>query len=69
MIEGIGLWHEARWAEYLTVVASSLLVPIEVYELVQKLTVPRAAALVVNLAAVAYLVWRLRHPDHKLRFF
>ena len=69
MIEGIGLWHEARWAEYLTVVASSLLVPIEVYELVQKLTVPRAAALVVNLAAVAYLVWRLKHPDHKLKFF
>ncbi len=69
MIEGIGLWHEARWAEYLTVVATSLLVPIEVYELVQRVTVPRVAALIVNLAAVAYLVWRIRHPQQKIHFF
>ena len=69
MIEGIGLWHEAKWAEYLTVVATSLLVPLEVYELVQRVTLPRAAALVINLGAVAYLVWRLRHPEHKIHFF
>lgn len=69
MIEGIGLWYEAKWAEYLTVIATSLLIPIEIYELVQRVTLPRGAALVVNLAAVAYLVWRLRHPEHKLKFF
>jgi uncharacterized membrane protein (DUF2068 family) len=69
MIEGIGLWHEARWAEYLTIVATSSLVPFEVYELAQKLTLVRAAALVVNLAAVAYLVWRIRHPEHKIKIF
>jgi uncharacterized membrane protein (DUF2068 family) len=69
MIEGIGLWHEARWAEYLTIVATSSLVPFEIYELVQKLTLVRAAALLVNLAAVVYLVWRIRHPEHKIRIF
>lgn len=69
MIEGIGLWHEAKWAEYLTVIATSLLVPLEVYELVQRVTLPRAAALTINLAAVVYLVWRLRHPEHKFHFF
>ncbi len=69
MIEGIGLWHEAKWAEYLTVFATSALVPIEVYELVQRVTLPRAAALIINLGAVAYLVWRLRHPEHKIHFF
>ena len=69
MIEGIGLWHEAPWGEYLTVVATSLLIPIEVYEIAQKLSVPRVGALVVNIAAVAYLVWRIRHPEHKIRFF
>jgi len=69
MIEGIGLWHEAKWAEYLTVVATSLLIPLEVYELIQKLTLPRGAALVINIAAVAYLVWRIRHPEHKIKFF
>ena len=69
MIEGIGLWHEAKWAEYLTVVATSLLIPIEVYELIQRVTLPRTAALIINLAAVAYLVWRLRHPEHKIKIF
>jgi uncharacterized membrane protein (DUF2068 family) len=69
MIEGIGLWHEARWAEYLTVIATSTLVPLEVYELLQRLTLARGAALIVNLAAVAYLVWRIRHPEHKIHFF
>lgn len=69
MIEGIGLWHEAKWAEYLTIIATSSLVPLELYELVQRATLPRAAALVVNLAAVAYLAWRIKHPEHKIRFF
>lgn len=69
MIEGIGLWHEAKWAEYLTVIATSLLIPIEVYELMQRLTLPRGAALVVNIAAVIYLIWRIRHPEHRINFF
>jgi uncharacterized membrane protein (DUF2068 family) len=69
MIEGIGLWHEAPWAEYLTVVATSLLIPVEVYEIVQKVSIPRVGAFIVNIAAVVYLVWRIRHPEHKLRFF
>jgi uncharacterized membrane protein (DUF2068 family) len=69
MIEGIGLWHEARWAEYLTVIATSTLVPVEIYEIVQRQTVPRIAALIVNLAAIAYLIWRIRHPERKINFF
>jgi uncharacterized membrane protein (DUF2068 family) len=69
MIEGIGLWHEAPWAEYLTVIATSLLIPVELYEIAQKVSIPRVGALIVNLAAVAYLVWRIRHPEYKVRFF
>ena len=60
--EGIGLWLEKRWAEYLTIVATGSFIPFELYELVRKLTVVRAGALVANIAAVAYLVYRLRHP-------
>lgn len=60
-IEGIGLWLEKRWAEYLTIVATGLLIPIEVYELVRAVTPLRILALVVNVAAVAYLIYRLRH--------
>ncbi len=53
----------------LTVIATSLLVPLEVYELIEKMTLPRAAALIINLGAVAYLVLRLRHSESKIHFF
>lgn len=69
IIEGIGLWHEAKWAEYLTIIATSSLVPFELYELLQRLTLVRAAAVIINLAAIAYLVWRIRHPEHKIKIF
>ena len=59
-VEGVGLWLERRWAEYLTVFVTSSLVPFEVYELVRKVSWPRALALVINVAAVVYLIIRLR---------
>jgi uncharacterized membrane protein (DUF2068 family) len=61
-VEGVGLWKGKRWAEYLTVIATSTLIPFEVYELTRRLTMVRVSALVVNVAAVIYLVYRLRHP-------
>ena len=61
-VEGIGLWKGKRWAEYLTVIATSLLIPFEIYELTRRLTPVRLSALAVNVAAVIYLVYRLRHP-------
>lgn len=60
LVEAIGLWHEKRWAEYLTAVATSGLLPLEVVELVRKVTVFRVGALVVNLAIVIWLVYRKR---------
>jgi uncharacterized membrane protein (DUF2068 family) len=59
-VEGIGLWRERRWAEYLTVIATASFVPVEVYELVRRFTVVRLSALVINLAAVGYLLWHVR---------
>lgn len=61
-VEGIGLWKGKRWAEYLTVIATSTLIPFEIYELTRRLTLVRASALAVNVAAVTYLVYRLRNP-------
>lgn len=60
-VEGLGLWLEKRWAEYLTIVATGLLIPFEVYELARAVTPTRVLALVANVAGVAYLVYRLRH--------
>ena len=60
-VEGVGLWRERRWAEYLTIVATASLVPFEVYEIVQHPSWPRVATLGVNLLAVGYLTWRVMH--------
>jgi len=60
IVEGIGLWGGWRWAEYLAAVATSLFVPLEVYELIETPTLFKAGALVVNIVAVAYLVLKGR---------
>ena len=60
VVEGVGLWLDKLWAEFLTVTATSLLIPLELYELVRKPTVLKAAGIAVNLLIVGYLVRRLR---------
>jgi uncharacterized membrane protein (DUF2068 family) len=59
-IEGCGLLARKRWGEYVTVVITSLLLPLELYELCEPgHKVSKVALLVANLAIVAYLVWNL----------
>jgi uncharacterized membrane protein (DUF2068 family) len=60
IVEGVGLWLDLLWAEYLTVIATSLLVPLEVYELVRKPSLLKAAGILVNVLIVLYLARRLR---------
>jgi uncharacterized membrane protein (DUF2068 family) len=57
--EGIGLLLRRRWAEYLTVVATGLLMPLEVYEIAQKPNAVRVAVLVVNFGILVYLIAKL----------
>ena len=49
-----------RWAEYLTVVATGSLLPLELYEVARKFSVLRVGVLAINLAIVAYVIARLR---------
>jgi uncharacterized membrane protein (DUF2068 family) len=58
--EGVGLAMRRRWAEYLTVVATGLLIPFEVTEVVARPTLVRVGALLVNAAVVVYLAYRKR---------
>ena len=58
--EAVGLWFGKRWAEYLTAVATAGFLPLEVYELAERVTVVRLGALVVNIAILVYLVWAKR---------
>jgi uncharacterized membrane protein (DUF2068 family) len=58
--EGVGLFMEQRWAEWLTVVQTGLLVPWEIIEIVRHRTWVRIGVLALNIAVVIYLLWRIR---------
>jgi uncharacterized membrane protein (DUF2068 family) len=66
LIEGTGLILLKTWAEYLTVIATSSLLPLEIYEIAQKQSLLRFSILLVNIVIVVYLIYRLRQ-DHKDR--
>ena len=58
--EGVGLAMRRRWAEYLTVIATGILIPYEAYEVILHPTLFKAGALLLNLAVVGYLAYRKR---------
>ena len=55
LTEAYGLWRRYRWAEYLTVVATALFIPFEVYAIFEELTFLRIGALVINILIVIFL--------------
>ncbi len=60
LTEATGLFLRKRWAEFLTVISTAGLIPLELYELVHRPTPIRALLLLVNLAVVAYLIFEIR---------
>ena len=58
--EGVGLAMRRRWAEYLTVIATGILIPYEAYEVVLHVTFFKVGALLLNVAVVGYLAYRKR---------
>jgi uncharacterized membrane protein (DUF2068 family) len=58
-VEGVGLVLRRHWASYLTVVATALLLPLEVYEIARKPTALRWAVFVSNVVILVYLIVKL----------
>ncbi len=58
--EAVGLWMMKRWGEYVAVVVTSAFIPLEIYELIERQTLIRVGALIINTAAVTYLLWTKR---------
>jgi uncharacterized membrane protein (DUF2068 family) len=56
IVEAVGLWLLKRWGEYFAMIATSVGIPYEIYDLTAKVTVLRLAAFVINVALVVYLV-------------
>lgn len=58
--EAIGLWSGRRWGEYFAVVSTSVFLPLEIIELVERVTWLRLVLFAVNVAALVWLVWSKR---------
>ncbi len=59
-IEGVGLWMQKRWAEWLTTIITASLIPPEAWEMISRPKPGKALVLVANIAIVAYLIWHVR---------
>ena len=60
LTEGIGLWLRKRWAERLTVIITSSLVPVEIYEICRHPSWVKVVVLALNVAIVVYLIYHMR---------
>jgi uncharacterized membrane protein (DUF2068 family) len=58
--EAVGLWMLKRWGEYFAVVATSVFLPLEIHELLNRVTMLSVLSLVVNIAAIVWLLWSKR---------
>jgi uncharacterized membrane protein (DUF2068 family) len=60
LVEGVGLLLRKRWAEWMTVATTALLLPLEVHEVMRRPGSVRIAVLIANVGVVVYLIVRLR---------
>jgi uncharacterized membrane protein (DUF2068 family) len=58
--EGTGLWLRKRWGEWLTVIITGSLVPIEIYEVHRHPSWPKVVVFALNVAIVVYLIYHMR---------
>ncbi len=68
-VEGTGLWMRRRWAEWMTVIITASLIPLELWELIHKPSLGAAAVLLANVLIVGYLYWHVsthREPSPPL---
>jgi uncharacterized membrane protein (DUF2068 family) len=63
LTEGIGLWLLKRWAEWFTVIITGSLIPLESYEIYRHPTAIKILVLIINVAVVGYLLYRVTHEE------
>ena len=67
LTEGIGLWLVKRWAEWFSGIITTSLVPVELYEIYRHPSVIKCLVLVLNIAVVGYLLYRIRNEHQDIR--
>lgn len=67
LIEGIGLYLEKTWAEYMTLLITGSFLPWEIFEVFRRVTITRVGLLLLNAAVFAYLVKLVVERGRRLR--
>ena len=67
LIEGIGLYLEKVWAEYMTLAITASFLPWEVFEIFRRVTVVRVGLLFVNSLVFFYLLGLVLARGEQLR--
>ena len=63
LTEGGGLIMGQRWALWLTVVATSVFLPVEIYEIAVAPSILKVALFLINATIVTWLVFRLKKKE------
>ncbi len=64
-VEAYGLWRMRVWAEWFAIIAGSVYLPVEIYEIFRRATGMRSLVLLTNLFIVAYLANVRRLSRHR----
>jgi len=67
LLEGIGLYLEKAWAEYLTLAITASFLPLEIFEVLRKVTWTRSGLLVVNALVFIYLLKLVSERGKRIR--
>ena len=59
LIEAVGLWLRKKWAEWFAILTGGMYIPVEIFEVVQRVSWPRVTVLIVNVGVVSYLLFVL----------
>ena len=62
-IEGIGLLRGKQWAEYMVIIITGSLLPLELYEIILRISLIKVLVITVNLVILTYLIRQLRQPS------
>jgi uncharacterized membrane protein (DUF2068 family) len=67
LVEGLGLFFDKAWAEWMTIIATALFLPLEILEIYRVVTLFRIIVFILNILMLIYLGLRLhwRHEATK----
>ncbi len=64
--EAVGLWYERIWAHWLIIGTVAISIPLEIYELYEKISIVKIIAFILNLAILWYLLLKFPKKPHKI---